>query len=200
MRGAAGAGTSTRKPIRGYVIGPLAFRQFCMDMFFDCKNVIACMSSTREKHHRADRPLMAKVLCIGQDPGGPAHLPARQPFFSQPKKCTLQIFSFFFFHENEAKCHGCRASGIFLGDAEILKKVSLFVCWVGLGGWRSAHVIGGTGMETKEIVCFACVLRQISSPVRMLIHSFVISPSSPFATLQVTGASERVGAGAGQTR
>ena len=122
-------------------------------------NVIACMSATLEKCDRVDRPPMKKVLCIGQDPGGPAHLPARQPFFLQPKKCTLQIFSFFFFHENEAKCHGCRASGIFLGDAEILKKVSLFVCWVGLGGWRSAHVIGGTGMETKEIVCFACVLR-----------------------------------------
>ena len=75
------------------------------------------------------------------------------------KNVLHRFFLFFFFHENEAKCHGCRASGIFLGDAEILKKVSLFVCWVGLGGWRSAHVIGGTGMETKEIVCFACVLR-----------------------------------------
>ena len=80
-------------------------------------------------------------------------------FFTAKKMYSTDFFFFFFFHENEAKCHGCRASGIFLGDAEILKKVSLFVCWVGLGGWRSAHVIGGTGMETKEIVCFACVLR-----------------------------------------
>ena len=171
-----------------------------MDMFFEYMNVIACMSATLEKCDRVDRPPMKKVLCIGQDPGGPAHLPARQPFFLQPKKCTLQIFSFFFFHENEAKCHGCRASGIFLGDAEILKKVSLFVCWVGLGGWRSAHVIGGTGMETKEIVCFACVLRFHLLFAHVLTHSLVISPSSPFATLQVTGASERAGAGAGPTR
>jgi len=90
--------------------------------------------------------------------GRPICRPVSHFFYSQ-KNVLYRFFLFFFFHENEAKGQGCRASGIFLGAAEILKKVSLFVCWVGLGGWRSAHVIGGTGMETKEIVCVACVLR-----------------------------------------